>query len=208
MTATALGATPRTPAQHDRRDRIVQAATELLGEHDYDRILVRDVAERAGVALDTLYRYFPSKEHLYVQVLWEWGAAYDGAARRAAEGAKATDADRLAAALRVAVRAYERRPTFYRLLTVLEAATDPAIAARYQEFAERFQHVLLGAFRHTADDDARVISLAARALMGSLLSSWSHRAIPLTHVYADLDRFVALVLGPTGRPAGRTRRGG
>ena len=71
-TANSTGASTLTPAQQDRRDRIVDAGLALLAERDYERIQVRDVAEEANVALGTLYHYFSSKEHLFAEVLVRW----------------------------------------------------------------------------------------------------------------------------------------
>jgi AcrR family transcriptional regulator len=59
-----------TPAaQVARRERILDAAVELAAEGGYDAVQMREVAERAEVALGTLYRYFPSKVHLLVSAL-------------------------------------------------------------------------------------------------------------------------------------------
>src|SRR5919108_352324 len=71
------------PSQRARRDRIVVAATELLAEVGYEAVQMRDVAERADVALGTLYRYFSSKEHLYAAALVAWSSDY-GQPRRVA----------------------------------------------------------------------------------------------------------------------------
>lgn len=190
MAAPAVGAVPRTPAQRQRRARIVGAATALLEAQDYDRILIRDVAEHAGVALDTLYRYFPSKEHLYAQVLLSWFDRYEARARAGTEG---TDTERLIGAVTRAVRAYERRPHFHRLLSVLEHAQDPAVVARYQDFARRFQDVLLDCLRDTPAEDARLMVLATSALMGSLLSSWACGAVTARQLRDDLERFVRML---------------
>ena len=67
----------RTPSQVARRDRIIRAATELLEEREYERIQIRHVAEAASVALGTLYRYFPSKEQLYAEVLLTWSESFE-----------------------------------------------------------------------------------------------------------------------------------
>jgi AcrR family transcriptional regulator len=56
-------------AQVARRERILDAAMELASEGGYDAVQMREVAERADVALGTLYRYFPSKVHLLVSAL-------------------------------------------------------------------------------------------------------------------------------------------
>ena len=62
--------------QQDRRGTIVRAAITLLEQGEYDAIQMRDVAEEAGVALATIYRYFTSKEHLYAAALLEWASAF------------------------------------------------------------------------------------------------------------------------------------
>src|SRR3954466_2331032 len=56
-------------SQLARRERILDAAMELATEGGYDAVQMREVAERADVALGTLYRYFPSKVHLLVAAM-------------------------------------------------------------------------------------------------------------------------------------------
>ncbi|HEX2894498.1 MAG TPA: TetR family transcriptional regulator [Marmoricola sp.] len=56
-------------AQRDRRRRILEATIELASRGGFDAVQMRAVAEKADVALGTLYRYFPSKIHLLVSAL-------------------------------------------------------------------------------------------------------------------------------------------
>ncbi|MDO9496082.1 MAG: TetR family transcriptional regulator [Nocardioides sp.] len=56
-------------AQRDRRKRILDATYELAKEGGFDAVQMRAVADKAEVALGTLYRYFPSKIHLLVSAL-------------------------------------------------------------------------------------------------------------------------------------------
>jgi AcrR family transcriptional regulator len=76
MTATTEAATAGSPArrtppasQRARRERILDAAVELATDGGYEAVQMREVAERADVALGTLYRYFPSKVHLLVSAM-------------------------------------------------------------------------------------------------------------------------------------------
>ncbi|MFE9816056.1 TetR/AcrR family transcriptional regulator [Streptomyces sp. NPDC005773] len=46
------------------RQAIADAALELFLEHGFERVSVRDVAERADVSTTTLFAHFPSKEAL------------------------------------------------------------------------------------------------------------------------------------------------
>ena len=65
----------------DRRDkrrnleRVLQAAHALIAEHG-SAVTMEEVAKRAGVGVGTIYRRFPSKEHLLAAVS---GAACQGA---------------------------------------------------------------------------------------------------------------------------------
>src|SRR6476620_1025961 len=56
-------------AQRDRRKRILDATIALASQGGFDAVQMRTVAERADVALRTLYRDFPSKIHLLVSAL-------------------------------------------------------------------------------------------------------------------------------------------
>ncbi len=60
----AVAARATTASQRARRRRILNAAVSLARQGGYDAVQMREVAELAGVALGTLYRYFPSKVHL------------------------------------------------------------------------------------------------------------------------------------------------
>lgn len=62
-------AAPTTQLQRARRVRILQAATQHGMTHEFDRVQMHEVADTAGVAIGTLYRYFPSKAHLFVGVM-------------------------------------------------------------------------------------------------------------------------------------------
>src|ERR1043165_6220846 len=59
---------PRRDWRLERRQKILAAAAELFGANAYDSVQMRDVAARAEVGKPTLYRYFPSKEELFLEV--------------------------------------------------------------------------------------------------------------------------------------------
>ena len=62
-------AEPHSEEQKLRYRRILRAAARLGNEHGLERMQMNDVAKEAGVAIATLYRYFPSKTDLFVGVL-------------------------------------------------------------------------------------------------------------------------------------------
>ncbi|MFE2884146.1 TetR/AcrR family transcriptional regulator [Streptomyces graminifolii] len=64
-------AAPVSRGQIARRVRILRAASELGAREGLASVQMHDVAKEAGVAIATLYRYFPSKPYLFMAVL-EW----------------------------------------------------------------------------------------------------------------------------------------
>lgn len=60
--------------QAERRDQVIQSAMELADAGGYDAVVMKTVADRSGVALATLYRWFASKDHLLTEVLLAWGS--------------------------------------------------------------------------------------------------------------------------------------
>jgi AcrR family transcriptional regulator len=78
---------PLTEKQAERRRRVLLAAIELAAEGGYDGVQMREVAERAGVAIGTVYHYFDSKDHLLAESMTEWLTGLEASiARRPARG--------------------------------------------------------------------------------------------------------------------------
>jgi AcrR family transcriptional regulator len=58
--------------QQARRERLLDAARQLAHEGGYHAVTMHDVADRAGVARATVYRYFATKDHLLTEVAATW----------------------------------------------------------------------------------------------------------------------------------------
>ena len=104
-----------------------------------------------------------------------------------------SDADRLRVALRGAVRAYERAPTFFRLLTVLEVNTDPAVREVFEAFSGRFLDALQDVLQDTDERDAQTIAFVTSSVLGSGLRSWAQHGTPIRAVQDRIDAAVGLV---------------
>jgi len=118
-------AEPSSPDQHSRQQRILLAAEELGSETDFDHVQMLEVAKRAGVAVGTLYRYFPSKNHLFVGVMsYRTARMGDWLTRRRLSG---DPADRVYEVLGRANRALLSRPhlaaSMMKALNAVHAAT-------------------------------------------------------------------------------------
>jgi AcrR family transcriptional regulator len=174
-----------------RRQRIVDAAAAALDAQDYEQIQIRDVAQAGGVALGTLYRYFSSKEHLYAAVLDQWAAAGEAADARYAD----LDAvERIRGRVQRVIRAFERRPRYYKLQTLLLNSADGNVKELLDRFAESATTNLmrdLALLGPTAADDAADMLWS---IISSMLTQAIYRGRPMTDVYRVCDGFVDLLV--------------
>ncbi|HKG40000.1 MAG TPA: TetR/AcrR family transcriptional regulator [Conexibacter sp.] len=73
-----------SPPREDTRTRLLRAGGEVLEAGGYAAASVAAIAERAGVATGTLYRHFPSKAELFVELFRAIGDAELAAMQEAA----------------------------------------------------------------------------------------------------------------------------
>lgn len=151
------------------RERLLQAARELIEEGGYGASTVAAIADRAGVAAGTLYRHFPSKEELFVE-LFRAVCDREVAAMRSAAEAMPPDAshvDRLVTVLSTFAARALRRP---RLAWALIAEpVDPLVDAERLAYRERYRELTadaLSAGIEAGELPPQNVSLTAAALVG------------------------------------------
>ncbi|NJN29046.1 MAG: TetR/AcrR family transcriptional regulator [Synechococcales cyanobacterium RM1_1_8] len=59
------------PPEAETKTRILKAAQQLFSRHGYDGTTTRDLAQSAGVAEGTLFRHFPNKKAILVELSTE-----------------------------------------------------------------------------------------------------------------------------------------
>ena len=107
---------------------------------------MRAVAERADVALGTLYRYFPSKIHLLVSALaQQFERAGDTLDRKAIPGD--TPADRVMFVLGRTTQTLQREPNLTEALTRAFMFADASVAQEIEVVAAHVRRMLLLAMR-------------------------------------------------------------
>ncbi len=52
-----------------RRELILEAATHLFSTRNFSEIGMRDIAEEAGISPASIYRYFPNRDAILLEVL-------------------------------------------------------------------------------------------------------------------------------------------
>jgi AcrR family transcriptional regulator len=119
-------------AQRDRRKRILDATIQLASQGGFDAVQMRAVAERADVALGTLYRYFPSKIHLLVSALQREFERTETALRdKPIEGD--TTAERVITILKRTTRGMQSDPQLTEALTRAFMFADASVAAEIHQ---------------------------------------------------------------------------
>ena len=135
-----------SPAQRERRRRILEAATALAAKGGFEQMQMRAVAEHADVALGTLYRYFPSKIHLLVSVLaQQFEVAGENLARKAVPGD--TAADRVMFVLGRTTQTLQREPNLTEALTRAFMFADASVAQEIDVVAAHVRRMRLRAMR-------------------------------------------------------------
>src|SRR5437763_14334539 len=125
-------------AQRGRRKRILDATLTLASKGGYDAVQMRTVAERADVALGTLYRYFPSKIHLLVSALTlEFERTQEKLDRRPIPGD--TPYERMMYVLSRVTRTMQREQMLTEALTRAFMFADPSEAAEVKAVARQME---------------------------------------------------------------------
>jgi AcrR family transcriptional regulator len=131
MIAAVKPVSPRlTQRQEARRRRILRASAQLAGRGGFDAVQMREVAESSGVALGTLYRYFPSKVHLLVATMQDQLQQMHESLRKRPP-TEEDPAARVAQTLMRAFRALQREPhladAMVRALTFADRSVSPEV---------------------------------------------------------------------------------
>ena len=177
-----------------RRQRMIDAAVELAATGGYDAVQMRDVAARAEVALGTLYRHFPSKDHLLLAALAEQAEALrDRMAQRPPEGSDA--AARTADVLRRATRALARRPDLTAALVTALTSPESDTAPHKHRVENVLRTIITTAIDGTtiADPDGVVRTLGYVWL--AVLSAWVGGTLDTDLMADDLTTAARLLLG-------------
>jgi AcrR family transcriptional regulator len=66
------------PGQHERGERILDAAAELVLRWGYKRVTIEDVAKQAGIGKGTVYLHFRNRSELFLSVLVRESVAMTG----------------------------------------------------------------------------------------------------------------------------------
>jgi AcrR family transcriptional regulator len=215
----ALAIEPKQARGRAAQERLVAATLALLAEQPFERVSVADIAARAGVAVGSVYRRFPSKERLLVFVAQEAVLPGEMAALRDRLDPERWRGAPIAAVvecyLATTVDVFRRHRAVLRPMTLLGRMTEdpdlPALLSRVNREAHgRFRallHERLAAVRHPRPELAIDLALlwASAAIREIVLFGQPVSALAPTLDDAALVReltcgFVAYLGAPCGAP--------
>ena len=188
-------------AQRERRRRILDAAIALAAQGGFERLQMRAVAERADVALGTLYRYFPSKIHLLVSALaMQFEQARETLERRPIPGD--TAADRVMYVLGRTTLTLQREPNLTEALTRAFMFADASVANEIGVVGTHVTRMLLTAMHGSQDasspTQATEEEIAITKVIGDVwlasLVQWVTGRASANDVAKSLDVAVRLLL--------------
>jgi TetR/AcrR family transcriptional regulator, cholesterol catabolism regulator len=181
-------------AQRDRRKRILDATLALASKGGYEAVQMRAVAERADVALGTLYRYFPSKIHLLVSALArEFERTQEKLDRSPIPGD--TPYERMLYVLGRTTRSMQREPLLIEAMTRAFMFADPSAASEVNAVARIMEDLLTKAMHDgepTADE--RAIARVIGDVWLSNLVAWVTRRASANDVANHLEVAARLLL--------------
>ncbi|HTS95227.1 MAG TPA: cholesterol catabolism transcriptional regulator KstR [Streptosporangiaceae bacterium] len=181
-------------AQRDRRRRILDATLALASKGGYDAVQMRTVAERADVALGTLYRYFPSKIHLLVSALArEFERTQEKLDRRPVPGD--TPYERMLYVLGRITQSMQREPMLTEAMTRAFMFADPSAAAEVNTVARLMEQLLTKAMHdgEPSGDEKAIARVIGDVLLSNLVA-WVTRRASADDVSNHLELAARLLL--------------
>jgi AcrR family transcriptional regulator len=196
--AAPLAVEAMTSHQLVRRAKLIEAVIDLVREVGPGAVQMRDVADRSGIALGTVYRYFSSKEHLLATALADW---HERLTRRvlvsrtgeaAESGGDLTE--RVLTYVRKELRGFTRHPKIAELMVQVHVSSDPYARdalARMSMMNDRVMDRLLAG---VPPERAGPIKYALGSILMSSLTYWVTGRITTAELTSQVESVTKLVL--------------
>ena len=177
-----------TERQEARRRRILHTAAQLACRGGFDAVQMREVAENSGVALGTLYRYFPSKVHLLVATMQDQ-LQLTQAQQRKHPPTGATPAARVTDTLMGTFRGLQREPQLAEAMVRALTFADRSVSAEVDQVS-RLTAVLITeamGLEHPPTRDQLAAIRVIEHTWHSALVTWLSGRASIAQVRIDLE---------------------
>jgi AcrR family transcriptional regulator len=124
----------------DRREQLLRAGAELLGQRPYEEVSIDEIARAAGISKGLLYHYFPTKKDFVVAVLRQ---EVDRVTVLTAPDPSLPPVEQIDAALDAFLDYVEHHASAYATIFRSRGGGDPDIQAVLDEGRERRVAIIL-----------------------------------------------------------------
>jgi AcrR family transcriptional regulator len=191
----AMAAETLTTSQAARRQRVLVSALDLAASGGYEAVQMRDVATSAGVALGTIYRYFPSKDALLAAAMVEWMEDLERRVSQRGPRGESTS-ERVYDVLRRAVATMERQPKLAEAVITALTSDDERAGRASISTTDVMTRVMLQAF---PDDVDPAMEAAIAKVLGhvwfSCLVAWKNGVGDMAWMAEELRTAADLICG-------------
>lgn len=196
----------REQAKNERRDRIIDAADQLIKEVGIEDLSVRMIADRAEVSPATVYNLFHNKSAVLFRLYQRRVASLED---RAAKTRSADALEHVFEAAAHVVDLYRKDPAFYRAFIGLRLDLRPGNLPVREAPGVHLWHRLAHEARQAGDlipetDADRVGALLFRIISGAFYE-WVGNALPLDKVEEETEFSLATVLHAWATPDAQAR---
>lgn len=199
-TTGARSEEPTTSSQRERRRRILDATLALAAKGGYEAVQMRAVAEKAEVAVGTLYRYFPSKVHLLVSALAREFRRLDQRTERSSPPGD-TAQERMKVVVDGITKAMQRDPNLTEAMTRAFMFADASVANEVEEVGFLMDRIIARAIAEGTPDEVQLsIARVISDVWMSNLVSWLTRRSTAADVSNRLGLTIDLLLGTDDSP--------
>jgi AcrR family transcriptional regulator len=176
-----------------RKTALLNAAAELLAQRGYDKVTLRAISKHAGITKASTYRYFESKEDIYLHLLIEncseWLVALEKALAPMAEKGDVKTVSE------IIVRSMTQRPKLWNLMAVATSILQHNVSLenmikhkrKMTEFYHRFINAIKVAIPKLSMDQIRLLlNMFSHIIAGGWYSA--HQSNVMTQLY-DMPEF-------------------
>jgi AcrR family transcriptional regulator len=187
-----------TSRQLVRRAQLIEAVIDLVREVGPGVIQMRDVAERSGIALGTVYRYFSSKEHLLAVALCDWQERLTRRMLmpRAGDEAEISEdlTERVLSYTRKEIRGFARNPRIAELMVQVTVSSDPYARDAIARMGVSNDQVMDKLLEGVAPERAEPIKIALGAVLMNGLTYWVTGRLTVADMTHQVESVTRLVL--------------
>jgi AcrR family transcriptional regulator len=189
------------------RERLLGSAAELIADGGYATASVAAIAERAGLAVGALYRHFPSKAELFVEV-FRSVAEEELSSMQAAAERYSGFSERLEAVIRTYATSALDNP--HLAWALVYEPVDPLVDAERLAYRRRYRDGMADLLRDGVRAGAipkQDVAIAAAAVVGAIAEALVGPLSPLSSKASSQNEIVAAIIEICRGAVGLTTRG-